>query len=694
MMNSLPSVQFSPDFDASIDKLSLKEQRLVNKKIRKLLREGVSSGFRFKKITSNTDPNIWELSYNKDLRQIIYYRDRKMLFLKVGHHDVISWGEKCSVKEQENAAPSISYSFEMPEIKQPEASIIQDNEKQEDRRPFSHLTVDNFAELGVDENQAEKFLNLTEDGFLDVCDALPRRQAEILFEVFDDQMSFEDAQELFEKDNKQFEKRYPVLDQTNLDTIGEGMTWRQWSVFLDSHQRDIVEKSHNGPSLVYGGAGTGKTIVAIYRAKHLFDCLKNNNEEKVGLLTLSKVLAKDLQEKVEKVFSNSAIKSEALYVNDITSLAVSVLDQFYGRPFIILNEYEAASRLANLAANQGLLERFTEQFILGEFEHVVGPFALWNFDDYRKFPRQGRIKQLREEEREAMSSLYSAFHRQCLGNGQLTSFHVFNAATSILSERGPMFEHLVVDESQDLGPHMLRFIRSTAAMGRDDITLCGDSGQAIYNRIHSYKRNGLEVVGKSSRLHVNYRTSKQIRSLAERITDLEVTNETATENRSSVSRFNGEEPQLVECCNFDGQMDEISKWIRSKEEGGSALHEIAVIAREEKTIRSVKQSLDREKISCWILDDHSNYIFDEVGLGTVDRIKGLEFRHVAVVDCNETAFPLEDMANKLMPGDVADLQNFLKLEKNRLYVAVSRARESLLITSSGEQSDFLVEAAQ
>ena len=693
-MNSLPSVQFSPDFDASIDKLSLKEQRLVNNKIRKLLREGISSGFRFKKITGNTNPNICELSYNMDLRQIVYYRDGKMLFLKVGHHDVIGWGEKCSVREQENAAPSISYSFEMPQLERQEVSTSQDNERQEDQKPFSHLTVDNFLELGIDENQAEKFLNLTEDAFLDLCDALPRRQAEILFEVFDDQMSFEDARELFEKDNEQFEERYPVFDQAKLDTIGDGMTWRQWSVFLDAHQRDIVEKSHNGPSLVYGGAGTGKTIVAIYRAAHLFDRLKNNSEGKIGLLTLSKVLAKDLQEKVERVFPSSAIGSEALYVGDVTSLAAGVLDQYYGRPFSILNNHEVSSRLAKLAAKLGMLELYTEQFIVGEFEHVIGPWALWNFDEYRDFPRQGRIKQLREDEREALSKLYSAFHKDCLESGLLTSFHVFNIATSFLSEHGPIFEHLVVDESQDLGPHMLRFIRSTTASDRDDITLCGDSGQAIYNRIHSYKKNGLEVTGKSSRLHVNYRTSKQIRALAEKITDLEVTNETATENRSSVSRFSGEEPQLVECQNFNEQIEAISKWIRSKVENGSALHEIAVIAREEKTLRSVKLSLDREKISSWILDDNSNYILDEVGLGTVDRIKGLEFRHVAVIDCNEKAFPLEEMANKLMPGDTADLQNFFKLEKNRLYVAVSRARDSLLITSSGEQSDFLKGAAQ
>ncbi len=692
-MSSLPLVQYTPDFDASINKLSLKDQKLVNNKIRKLLREGVSSGFRLKKITANADPNIWEFSYNMDLRQIVYYRNGKMLLLKVGHHDVINWGEKCSVREQENAAPSISYSFDVPKIKQPESSAIQNNSKPERRGPFSHLTAVNLQELGIDENQAEKFLNLSEDEFLAVFDDLPRQQAEILFEVFDDQMSFEDAKKLLERDNKQFEERYPVLDQNNFDAIIKAMTWRQWSVLLDTHQRDIVEKSHNGPSLVYGGAGTGKTIVAIYRTAHLFNCLKNN-EEKVGLLTLSKVLAKDLQEKVEKVFSDPDVGSGALHVGDVTSLAESVLNKFYGRPFSILNEYEVASRLSKLSSNEGLLEQFTDQFILGEFEHVIGPWALWSYDNYRKFPRLGRVKQLREDEREALSNMYAIFHKNCLDNGQLTSFHVFDIATSILSERGPMFDHLVVDESQDLGPHMLRFIRSAAAMGRDDITLCGDSGQAIYNRIHSYKKNGLEVAGKSSRLHVNYRTSKQIRSLAEKITDLEVTNETAIENRSSVSRFNGEEPQLIECQNFDGQMNEVAKWIKSKVEGGSALHEIAVIARVEKTIRSVKQYLDREKISCWILDDNSNYILNEVGLGTVDRIKGLEFRHVALVDCNEKAFPLEDMANKLMPGDIADLQNFLKLEKNRLYVAVSRARDSLLITSSGEKSDFLVGSVQ
>ena len=223
-MSSLPSVQYTPDFDASINKLSLKEQKLVNNKIRKLLREGVSSGFRLKKITANSDPNIYEFSYNMDLRQIAYFRNGKMLLLKVGHHDVINWGEKCSVREQENTAPSISYSFDVPEIIQPESSANQNNSKPESRRPFSHLTADNLQELGINENQAEKFLNLSEDEFLAVFDDLPRQQAEILFEVFDDQMSFEDAKKLLERDNKQFEERYPVLDQNNFDAIIKAMT--------------------------------------------------------------------------------------------------------------------------------------------------------------------------------------------------------------------------------------------------------------------------------------------------------------------------------------------------------------------------------------------------------------------------------------------------------------------------------------
>ena len=200
-------------------------------------------------------------------------------------------------------------------------------------------------------------------------------------------MSFEEL-ENYSKRTMNNLKRYPVFDQAKLDTIGDGMTWRQWSVFLDAHQRDIVEKSHKWSFPGHGGAGTSKTIVAIYRAAHLFDRLKIIVRENRPPHPLGS--AKDLQEKVERVFPSSAIGSEALYVGDVTSLAAGVLDQYYGRPFSILNNHEVSSRLAKLAAKLGMLELYTEQFIVGEFEHVIGPWALWNFDEYRNFPRQGQ----------------------------------------------------------------------------------------------------------------------------------------------------------------------------------------------------------------------------------------------------------------------------------------------------------------
>ena len=689
-MTALPSIQFSQEFDDSIDKLTLKEQRLVNKKIRKLLAEGISSGYRFKKLSGNSDPNVWELSYNMDLRQIIYLRKGIMLLLKVGHHDVIGWGEKCKISaENMNMAPLVSFTEQVPTIEPIIREDLNSNPPEEVSRPFNHLTSADLTKLGFCEDEAHDLKEMTEDGFLEICETLPRRQSDLLFLIANDEASLEDAERLIEAENANYANRYPVLQNHDLDKISGSMTWQQWGVFLDVHQRDIVEKSFNGSSLVFGAAGTGKTVVAIHRADYLNRQLGKESAEKIGLLTLSKVLADDLKEKTQHFFSSSLAADNGIYVGDVVTLAKKIASEGSSQAFSILTEFELQKRLTTIAENLGLLEDFTDQFVIGEYLHVIGPWDISSLEQYKKFPRIGREKQLKEQQRKQLFEAFNTFTQECLKTKQLPVFEVFRMATEHLQQTNPMFRHLIIDESQDLGPHMLRFVRAITSRGRDDITLCGDSGQAIYNRIHSFKKNGIHVAGNSSRLHINYRTSRQIRELAEKITDKEITNETLTESRSAISRFSGPEPQIIECAALEGQLIEVARWAANQTEAGVKLHEIAIISREEKTLWKIKEHLDANKLPNWLLDESANYISDEIALASVDRIKGLEFKAVAIVDCNDNIFPLESTLKQILPGDTADLKNFLKLEMNRLYVAVSRAKDNLLITYSGKSSELL-----
>ena len=155
----------------------------------------------------------------------------------------------------------------------------------------------------------------------------------------------------------------------------------------------------------------------------------------------------------------------------------------------------------------------------------------------------------------------------------------------------------------------------------------------------------------------------------------------------SISTFSGPKPEIK---SFDNQIDEVEglvKWIKSKINQGIELHEMIILSREVSDLKPFSKKLKENNISCWELDASSNFIYNEVGLATVRRVKGLEYRCVAIVNCNEDQFPLEKELAKI--GDISDEDDLLIREINLLYVAMTRARDNLYISHTGPSSMYL-----
>ena len=104
-------------------------------------------------------------------------------------------------------------------------------------------------------------------------------------------------------------------------------------------------------------------------------------------------------------------------------------------------------------------------------------------------------------------------------------------------------------------------------------------------------------------------------------------------------------------------------------------------------LQQMEKALISANIKCWLLDTDANFLSGEVGLAHINRVKGLEYRAVAIVGCDEDQFPNEEDLQKL--GDRADFDEFLVFEKNLLYVAMTRARDHLLISGLSPGSPFL-----
>lgn len=465
--------------------------------------------------------------------------------------------------------------------------------------------------------------------------------------------------------------------------------WEKWLIFLSSFQEKIVASNFNGPSKVFGGAGTGKTVVALHRSKYLIEN-SNKASANIALLTYSKVLAKDLEIKADMLLGSSSQKRNQLKVSSVEHAAKEIIESKYGRNYHVINEHTSERIIVQLAEKLQLHNNFSSEFIISEYQNVIGPWGLWSYKDYKNFKRHGRSTPLRPELRQQLSKLFEQFNNLCLSKKEITSFHLYQLATNILKTDGPRFDHIVVDEAQDLGPHMLAFVRALAAKQTNDIMLCGDSGQSIYRRHHSWIKHGMDVRGKSRKLYINYRTSRQIKETADLAAEQLIKFEgEETENRRSLSTFDGKDPTIKFFDNRQAEMTTLVSWVNERLAEEIEHKQIVVLSRCNDTLAQAEKALVSANIKCWQLDTDANFLSGEVGLANVNRVKGLEYRAVAIVGCDEDQFPNEDDLQKL--GDRADFDEFLTFEKNLLYVAMTRARDHLFISGLNPGSPFLTD---
>lgn len=483
-----------------------------------------------------------------------------------------------------------------------------------------------------------------------------------------------------------------LFEYDGSDEIKAALTqpWASWLVFLSSSQKQIVNANFKGSSKVFGGAGTGKTVVALHRAKRLAETTKTSTSLGIGLLTFSRVLANDLIDKADLLMGAKTETRQKVFVSHLDYLAYEAINQNAGKNFELTTEYTIKSILTELHNNYNLSDQFTPEFVFSEYMSVIGPWGLTTFQKYKNFQRLGRQTPLHSKQREILSALYDEFETVCYEKDLMTYFQLYQKAAEAQLGRGPIFDHVILDETQDLGPHMLAFVRSLVSKKSNDIMLCGDTGQSLYTRHHSFRKHGFDVQGKSRKLFVNYRTSRQIKDTADKVNDflLELIDE-PDENRKSISIFDGPQPLVKLFNDRDSEVQNLLNWIKGQLEAGVQPHEIVVLTPSDLAMSAASAGITAINIKNWKLDASANYLNGEVGLAAVRRVKGLEYRSVAIIGCDEDQFPNEKKLNEL--GDGSDFDEFLTLEKNSLYVAMTRARDNLLVSGITPGSPFLEE---
>ncbi|MFC8454356.1 UvrD-helicase domain-containing protein [Kitasatospora sp. NPDC057223] len=480
-----------------------------------------------------------------------------------------------------------------------------------------------------------------------------------------------------------------------------------WRIFLHPSQHRIAYRpSYNGPARVTGGPGTGKTVVALHRAAQLAAALPPDTPDGAVLLTtFTRDLAAELQRSLHLLVTDPEQRRRVRVVN-IDALAAEVLrgSRGHGRLSILTDQRDVTARWGRITRRLDL--DHSAAFLDQEWRHVILAQGISTAEQYLKASRAGRGTALGPLKRAQVWRAVTAFTDDLRASDTWTFHQVCDEAARILTARGAdggghLFRHVLVDEAQDLHPAQWRLLRAATEPGRpDDLFIAGDPHQRIYGNKVSLRSMGIHITGRSHRLRINYRSTHEIVAWAtallagEPADDMDGGDDGLGDYRSA---FHGSRPVTAghptKAAELDALVGQVSQWLTAAEVPAG---EIGIAVRFVQFGRDVAAALTRAGIPATVMGSSPTANAADAGagvrIGTMHRLKGLEFRCMAVAGVCEGTVP---MRNALTPVEVDAQQHREDVlgELSLLFVACTRAREALYVSWHGAASPFLTRAA-
>lgn len=500
-----------------------------------------------------------------------------------------------------------------------------------------------------------------------------------------------------------------IEDNDELRRVIEGGDFAAWRIFLHPEQRKYVESDTSGAFRLSGGAGTGKTVVAIHRARRL---AKQNPDARIVLTTYNTALADGLKADVRALDPTVVIAEKpgdtGIYVGGIDSLAKAVVDSswsyvsaafqtVFGRSGTVGPQRTssfAVWRDVAATVKTGLDSKLaTPAFLDSEYIAVVLANRITSLEQYAKVARPGRGVRLSRPQRIAVWNLVDAYRRQSEMDETLSFPEVLALAAEALRVRadsgaGHLADHVIVDEAQDLHATHWALLRALVAEGPNDLFIAEDSHQRIYGSPIVLSRFGIKIVGRARRLTLNYRTTAQNLAFAVGVlsgayyTDLEQVEEKTSDYRSARS---GPEPQLIGCDSQVAELQQVADLVRGWLDDGVVPESIAVLTRSQDERDRFVRGLSERGVSVRAVDRTAASPGQPVVM-TMHRAKGMEFSRVILSGADDKHVPAP-IALRGVPEE--ERAEALLRERSLLYVASSRARDSLVVTWSGKRSELL-----
>ena len=472
-----------------------------------------------------------------------------------------------------------------------------------------------------------------------------------------------------------------------------------WEIFLHPEQRKLAYRDFNGPVLVLGGAGTGKTVVAMHRAKHLADQIKadpSRSGERVLLTTFTANAAKIIEANLRLLCPEhlDAWPPRIEVINLDLWVAHFLKRKNYARKVFFFGEpRERLDQLwQDVFADHVLPEGVSETLVKAEWTQIAQAKGLVDQSAYLKISRTDRGTSLDRHKRAALWRIFEDYRARLILLQLAEPDDAFRDAIQILSAEPANLPYaaVIVDEAQDMGEQAFRLIRAIIphAAERDgkSIFIVGDAHQRIYRRRANLSACGINIRGRSRRLRLNYRTTQEIGAWAISIVkgvtfdDLDGGTDTL-QDHICLSYEAG--PELVECLSEAEELSGIATWIHRLSAEEVQLADIAVLCARRADVDRVGDALRKSGIDILVLPPSVGEETRSSGVWvtTIQRAKGLEFLAVAIPFLSATSFPPPDAFESA--ADAADWEDIITQYRALLHVAATRAKNFLRLSWSG-----------
>jgi superfamily I DNA/RNA helicase len=701
------TIALSKDFLLAFSNVQKSHQKKVREFFERFQVHPESDGINYEPIQSARDKNFYSVRIDQAYRAVIAKPDPNVYVLMwVDHHDeAYRWAERKRLEV--NPATGAVQVLDMTAV--PAAvSAAPVAAKPQLGALFAPVKDKYLLQLGVPEELLPVVRSMNTDADMERAEsAIPQEAYEALFLL----ASGYTVDQVFGEMQKPQEPA-PAVDTTNYDKalrnedsqrrfyivegsqeLAEILTapLEQWRIFLHPKQRQLVRMRASGPVRVLGGAGTGKTVVAMHRARYLAEEVFTGKDDRILFTTFTKNLATDISQNLRKLCGDEKAWAR-IEVRHLDGWVANFLRTQGYRPEVVYNANNDCWRNAlDLAPTESSLP---EGFYRVEWETIVQAQNITSVDEYLAAPRIGRGTRLSRDMKKKIWPAFQEYRAQLNEGGKKEYVDLIRDARQLIENKALRLPYraVIVDEAQDLSSEAFRLMRTIVPAGENDLFVVGDAHQRIYRHRVSLGKCGIDIRGRGKKLKINYRTTDEIRRFAVRLLEgrpIDDLDGGQDDQKGYMSVTRGAIPAVMTFASGGEETAYLKQHIQALAAQGSPLESICIVARTKKLVENYAAQLRESGIESYEVKPDTAEHRDRPGVrvATMHRVKGLEFEHIIVASANRGIVPL-DLA--LAAGDDAITQRNLETgERALLYVALTRAKRSALITAYGESSPYL-----